>query len=340
MRTGVEWFLPVAALAFSVASAATCAAQDSEYEPLSATKRLFPGIGPGLRAVRHLSNGNYCVLAAPTPGLTVFNPQGMPLLQIGPPASEQGSSKTSSNAIVYGEDADVDSVGRIYVADRGTNTVKIFSPTGELLRSITVAAPISLVVSSGGEIAVTSLNSPHLVTVFDGSGKVVREFGDPLDIAERAELNRFLNIGRVQKDSHGNIYYGFTYLPDATVRQYDSQGYGGLELRLAALDFLAQAQAARREIDRQEKRGDTPSFKRVITAFGVDPVSGEVWMALGNTLLRFDREGNRRATYKLYAPDGARLEATTILIEPDRMLVGGDPLGLYEFSRPDKKARN
>ena len=239
MRTGVEWFLPVAALAFSVASAATCAAQDSEYEPLSATKRLFPGIGPGLRAVRHLSNGNYCVLAAPTPGLTVFNPQGKPLLQIGPPASEQGSSKTSSNAIVYGEDADVDSVGRIYVADRGTNTVKIFSPTGELLRSITVAAPISLVVSSGGEIAVTSLNSPHLVTVFDGSGKVVREFGDPLDIAERAELNRFLNIGRVQKDSHGNIYYGFTYLPDATVRQYDSQGYGGLELRLAALDFHA-----------------------------------------------------------------------------------------------------
>src|SRR2546425_13144350 len=86
MRTGVEWFLPVAALAFSVASAATCAAQDSEYEPLSATKRLFPGIGPGLRAVRHLPNGNYCVLAAPTPGLTVFNPQGKPLLQIGPPA--------------------------------------------------------------------------------------------------------------------------------------------------------------------------------------------------------------------------------------------------------------
>src|SRR5436309_781912 len=236
MRTGVEWFLPVAALAVSVASAATCAAQDSEYEPLSATKRLFPGIGPGLRAVRHLSNGNYCVLAAPTPGLTVFNPQGKPLLQIGPPASEQGSSKTSSNAIVYGEDADVDSVGRIYVADRGTNAVKIFSPTGELLRSITVAAPISLVVSSGGEIAVTSLNSPHLVTVFDGSGKV--------------------------------------------------------------------------------------------------------WMALGNMLLRFDREGNRRATYKLYAPDGARLEATTILIEPDRMLIGGDPLGLYEFSRPDKKAQH
>src|SRR2546425_12658884 len=170
MRTGVEWFLPVAALAFSVASAATCAAQDSEYEPLSATKRLFPGIGPGLRAVRHLPNGNYCVLAAPTPGLTVFNPQGKPLLQIGPPAGEQGSSKTSSNAIVYGEDADVDSVGRLYVADRDTNAVKICSPTGELLRAITVAAPISLVDSFHGAIADTSLNQPHLVTESNDTG--------------------------------------------------------------------------------------------------------------------------------------------------------------------------
>src|SRR2546428_6216071 len=106
MRTGVEWFLPVAALAFSVASAATCAAQDSEYEPLSATKRLFPGIGPGLRAVRHLSNGNYCVLAAPTPGLTVFNPQGKPLLQIGPPAGGNDPPQTASQAAVHRQKLD------------------------------------------------------------------------------------------------------------------------------------------------------------------------------------------------------------------------------------------
>jgi hypothetical protein len=39
----------------------------------------------------------------------------------------------------------------------------------------------------------------------------------------------------------------------------------------------------------------------------------------------------------MYTPEGARLEANTILIEPDRMIIGGDPIGIYEFQRPDKK---
>jgi len=64
-----------------------------------------------------------------------------------------------------------------------------------------------------------------------------------------------------------------------------------------------------------------------------------VWIALHNTLLHFDQEGNRRASYKIYTPEGARLEATTILVEADRLLIGEDPLGIYEFSRPDKKTQ-
>jgi hypothetical protein len=52
--------------------------------------------------------------------------------------------------------------------------------------------------------------------------------------------------------------------------------------------------------------------------------------------VRFDREGNRRATYRIYTPQGAKLEATTILVERDRLLIGADPLGIYEFERPEK----
>ena len=70
---------------------------------------------------------------------------------------------------------------------------------------------------------------------------------------------------------------------------------------------------------------------------GVDRSNGEVWIALYNTLLHFDKEGNRRATYKIYTPQGARLEADTILVEQDRLMIGSDPLGIYEFDRPDKK---
>jgi hypothetical protein len=62
-------------------------------------------------------------------------------------------------------------------------------------------------------------------------------------------------------------------------------------------------------------------------------------MAVGNTLLHFDTEGTRRASYQIYTPEGARLEATTLLIESDRMIIGGDPIGVYEFDRPEKKSK-
>ena len=61
-------------------------------------------------------------------------------------------------------------------------------------------------------------------------------------------------------------------------------------------------------------------------------------MALNNSLLHFDTAGNRQATYKIYTPGGARLEANTILIEKGQLIIGSDPLGLYLFDRPAKKA--
>jgi hypothetical protein len=60
-------------------------------------------------------------------------------------------------------------------------------------------------------------------------------------------------------------------------------------------------------------------------------------MCLHYTLLHFDKDGNRRSEYQIYTPDGARLEATTLLVEEDVLLIGSDPLGVYEFQRPDRK---
>ena len=339
MQMGVRLLSRIAVVLCLVACTSVACAQEEDFDSLTATKRVFPGIGPGLRAVRRGPNGNYYVLAAPMPGLTVFDPQGKPVLQIGPPPAGAGKAKAPPNTIAFGEDLDVDTEGRIFVADRGANAVKIFSPKGELLRTISVMAPVSIAAMSGGEVAVATLSSPRLVTVFDVNGKEVREFGDPEEIAERRELNRYLNIGRIVSDAHDHVYFGFTYLPEATVRQFDRHGYGGTQIQLTSIDFLTQARAARREIDRQENRGGTPSLKPVMTGVGVEPASGEVWFALGNTLVRFDKEGNRRATYKIYTPEGARLEATTILIEPDRLLIGEDPLGVYAFERPEKKTQ-
>jgi DNA-binding beta-propeller fold protein YncE len=241
--------------------------------------------------------------------------------------------------ITFGEDLDVDAQGTVYVADRGANAIKIWDKSGNQRLVVKINGPVSVAALPDGEFAVATVHEEHLVIVFDKNGRVAREFGDPETISERPEVNRFLNIGMMVTDGAGHLYYSFPYLPEATVRQYDRFGYAGQDIQYTGLEAWPAAQATRKEIERQEKRGDAPVFKRIMTAVGVEPGTGEVWMALGNNLLHFDKEGNRRGTYKIYTKEGARLEANTILIEPDRILIGSDPLGLYEFERPGKKSQ-
>ena len=301
---------------------------------LTAKAKLFPNIGPGLRSVRRATDGRTYILASPSPGLVVLDAKGQQVLAI--PTAQPGI-KPALGGIVFGEDCDVDAEGRIYVADRGGNSVEVFSPDGSLLRSISVPAPTSVAALGEGEVAVATLREPHLVIVFDKNGRDVRDFGDPEQISDRSDLNRFLNIGDLETDAKGHLFYGFAYTPQPTVRQYDRHGYGlGPDIQYTALEAASEAQAVRREIIRQEKHQKSPYFKRVLNAFGVDRATGEVWMAVGNTLMRFDKEGSRRASYQMYTPEGARLVAKTILIESQRLVVGSDPLGIYEFDRPDK----
>jgi hypothetical protein len=316
-------------------AAGSAAAQDEG--DLIAKQRVFAGVGPGLRAVKRAADGRLYILASPSPGLLVFDAQDKQVLSINEVGVASSGTGQGHPLITFGEDCDGAADGKIYVADRGANLIQVFSADGTLLRSISVKAPISVAALPESEIAVGTLREPHLVTVFDKNGRDVREFGDPEPLAVREELNRYLSIGRLATDAQGHLYYAFAYLPEPTVRQYDRLGYAGQDIQYTALEAMPAAQAARKEIVRQERRGDQPSFKRILTAVGVDRTNGEVWMALYNTLLHFDKEGNRRATYKIYTPQGARLEANTILVEKDRLMIGNDPLGIYEFARPDKK---
>jgi hypothetical protein len=316
-------------------AAGTAAAQDED--DLTAKQRIFPSVGPGLRSVKRGADGRLYILASPSPGLLVFDAQDKQVLSINEVGVASGGNGQGRPLIAFGEDCDGAADGKIYVADRGGNLIQIFSAEGAPFRSISVKNPISVAALPEGEVAVGTLREPHLVIVFDKNGRDVREFGDPEPLAEREELNRYLNIGQLATDAQGHLYYAFAYLPEPTVRQYDRLGYAGQDIQYTALEAMPAAQAARKEILRQEHRGDQPSFKRILTAVGVDRTNGEVWIALYNTLLHFDREGNRRATYKIYTPQGARLEANTILVEKDRLVIGSDPLGIYEFDRPDKK---
>ena len=322
-----------------LACLAGCAFGQDEGE-LTAKKRFLPGVGPGLRAVKRGADGNYYVLSAPGSSASVFDAAGKLLKRV--PAFEESKSLNPQSSqlatITFGEDLDVDAQGTVYVADRGANAIKIWDTKGNE-RVVKVNGPVAVAALADGEVAVATVHEQHLVIVFDKNGRDVREFGDPEPISERPEVNRFLNIGMLVTDGGGHLYFAFPYMPEATVRQYDRYGYAGQDIQYTGVDAWPAAQATRKEIERQEKRGDAPMFKRILTAVGVERTSGEVWMALGDKLLHFDKEGNRRATYLIYTPAGARLEANTILIEQDRLIIGSDPLGIYEFDRPDKKSQ-
>jgi hypothetical protein len=308
-----------------------------EEGELTAQSRALPSIGPGLRSIRVSPDGNTYVLIAPASSVSIYGKNGKLVGSVPSYAEGAGPASQELRAIRFGESMDVDGSGTVYVADRAANAVKVWDSKGNA-RMAQVNAPLSVAALPDGEVAVATLREPHLVIVFDKNCRDVREFGDPEELTGRADLNRYLNIGQLATDGLGHLFYGFAYTPEPTVRQYDRFGYAGLDMQYTALEAAPAAQAIRREIQRQEKKGGTPIFKRVLTAVGVERETGEVWMAVSNNLIRFDKEGTRRAEYKLYTPEGARLEPSIILVEKDRLVIGSDPLGIYVFARPDKKS--
>ena len=77
--------------------------------------------------------------------------------------------------------------------------------------------------------------------------------------------------------------------------------------------------------------GDKP----VITAVGVDPVSHDIWAAIGRVLAHFGKNGEYMGDYYITTPEGNSLHPSAIIVEPDRLLVASDSRGVFEFGRPD-----
>src|SRR3984893_16472878 len=255
---------------FLAAAAATCvlalglASSASEVDDqLIARRRVFPSIGPGLRALRHGRDGKYYLLASPNVGIAVFDSREKQLTVIGGPPASPASDNAAHPPISFGEDCDVDAQGNVYVADRGYNAVNVFSPAGTLVRSMEFNSPTSLAALPEGEVAVTAPRGLHLVTVFGPAGRVAREFGDPEQLSERNDLNRYVSIGRLASDPDGHIYYGYTYLPESLVRQYDRFGFAKQDFQFTNIDAFSEARARRREIERQEKRTEPPSLQPI-----------------------------------------------------------------------------
>jgi len=56
--------------------------------------------------------------------------------------------------------------------------------------------------------------------------------------------------------------------------------------------------------------------------------------------VHLDSSGNRLDMYYLTISGGATLKPTSILVEPDRILIASDPWGIYEFPRPDRPSQS
>jgi hypothetical protein len=77
--------------------------------------------------------------------------------------------------------------------------------------------------------------------------------------------------------------------------------------------------------------------KPIITAVGVDPVSQDIWAAVGKVVVHFDKNGSYLGEYFIATPEGAPLRVSAIIVEPDRLIVASDSRGVYEFTRFDRR---
>lgn len=327
IQLGAFLFVCAAIAAAGLHSFAETSSPEVERE-IQATGRVFPEIGPAVNALKRDASGLYYILAAPASVISVYGDDGKRRASI-PNDNSKGAK------IVYAEDIDLDATGRLFVADRGANAIRVFRADGSVDATIPASAPTSIAALPGGEFAVETQRSDRLVNIIDAQGKLVRAFGDPSDLAGGAASSRFLSHGRLAGDSAGNIYFAFTYSADPTIRKYDRFGYSAYEISLSASEFSPDT-ANRRDVLRLDRHTSVPASKPVLNAIGVDPLTQEVWAAIGNALLHFSKDGSRLPTYRTVTKEGVRIEPKAILVEPGRILLAADPIGIFEFARPDK----
>lgn len=320
------------AVAIAIAlSGATLHSYAQDEREIDATKKLFAETG-GVAGIRRGADGRYFVLTSHQ--VFVYDSAGKIVSRF--PAGPAGNAKPVP---FFGLGIDVSSDGKVYVADGAAGAIDIFSPDGTLIGKAPVSAPTSVAALPNGEIAVASSRDKTVISVVDANGKITREFGDPVDLAEESMVNRQLNAGQLVSDREGNIFYAYAFVPEPTFRRYDRFGYATLDESLNTPEFQGEAQYARKLIARQQQsRSGSIPMRKIITAIGVDPETQNVWIAMENLILLFNKDATEHQEFRAYTPESARLVVNSILVEPQRLILSSDTLGAYEFARPDKPA--
>lgn len=218
-RDQLSWLIAIA-LPLLLAVGSPCAFAQGQFvnSGTSSNFRVFPRVGPDVRAIKRDSSGQYYILAKPTNVVWVYGSQGQLLGQI--PNAHSGGT-----GIRYAEDIDLDSSGNLYVADRGSNAVEIFRPDGSLLIRVPIFAPLSVAALPDRQFAVVSLRSKYLVSIYDDDGQLFSQFGDRTELSPGSTAEFLMDPGKIYCDPSGHIYFAYTSTPVPTVRKYDRVGY-------------------------------------------------------------------------------------------------------------------
>jgi len=315
-----------ALLAALLACASSVAHAQPRYE---AQQRVMPGSGPGVRAFAK-SGELYYVLSWADRSVLVYNSR-MDLVG-------RLAGTTEGPGRLHGPwDLAVDKAGNVYVADRGSNQIKVFSPTGEVLRAITYESPRSVAVLSTGEIAVVGRPRDHLISLLDAEGRLLRSIGEPVQVVARADLNGFLNTGSLVVDASDNIFVAFSFLPTPTVRKYDKNGNLLLEFHPSGARLELAVRDAQAHLAETVAEGGAGG-RGVISGVGIDPQNGDIWVSCADWIYRFDSRGAHKSTFqavrKGISGSDVGVNVNDIVFEEERVLILSHVTGVHQFPLP------
>jgi DNA-binding beta-propeller fold protein YncE len=163
-------------------------------------------------------------------GVKVYTPDGQFVREIGQADYTRGASEQGH--LPYG--VDVDSQGRVYTADYGTNTVRIFGPTGQLLATLSGTDQPGFSFTNPGDVAVDDQRSLMYVTDFTMGGLLqFRLSFSPGGRPEITFVKRFGGYGRepgqfafpqslAVDDRSGTVYVGD--MANRRVQSFDPDG--------------------------------------------------------------------------------------------------------------------
>ncbi|MGH9718005.1 MAG: hypothetical protein ACRD4R_14940 [Candidatus Acidiferrales bacterium] len=218
-RDRLSWLIAVAlSLLFSGSFPSALGQERIAEGAPSSNFRVFPRIGPDVRAIKQDSAGRYYILAQPANVVWVYGSHGELVGEI-------PNARSGKTAIGYAEDIDLDSSGNLYVADRRSNAVDIFRPDGSLLNRVPVFAPLSVAALPDKQFAVVTLRSKFLVSIYDDDGQLSSEFGDRKEVNPGASAESLMDPGKIYADRSGHIYFAYTTMLVPLVRKYDRVGY-------------------------------------------------------------------------------------------------------------------